>query len=213
MMSGSRGRSGVHVGTTVEEDAGLFQVRRGQIGAVTSASLLRFGSAPWFSRKSKRQVGGEGIAENAASQQARRILTAGSAFPYHQATALDHPLRLFAEAAGRHNCAPTLGAQGHGLRSTQTRSQTAGPNPTGEIPRLCRGGSNSLTVPAMRLFLPVRRSDQDGPRSVAHGLCLVFGCDQAPFEGPARGKAPGSAGGSLRKRNTSLSNTLNRIAT
>jgi hypothetical protein len=62
-----------------------------------------------------------------------------------------------------------------------------------ETPRLCRGGSKSLTAPAVCFSIQV-----PGPLALRLGVCdFDFGSRQGPFEGPATRKASGSAGGYL----------------
>ena len=67
-----------------------------------------------------------------------------------------------------------------------------------ETPRLCRGGSKSLTAPAVCFSIQVPR-----PSALRLGACdFDFGSRQGPFEGPATRKASGSAGGYLHPRFT-----------
>src|ERR1039458_517138 len=62
-----------------------------------------------------------------------------------------------------------------------------------ETPRLCRGGSKSLTAPAVFFSIQVPR-----PLALRFGACdFDLGSRQGPFEGPATRKASGFAGGYL----------------
>src|ERR1017187_2242399 len=71
-------------------------------------------------------------------------------------------------------------------------SATFSSSTTGD-PRLCRGGSKSLTAPAVCFSIQVPR-----PLALRLGACdFDFGSRQGPFEGPATRKASGSAGGYL----------------
>ena len=66
------------------------------------------------------------------------------------------------------------------------RCARASPAIRGEIPRLYRGGSNSLTDPAL-CFTTLHL--QGGVRIAASRSCgvrLLIGCDQAPLRGQQR---------------------------
>src|ERR1017187_3486012 len=65
-----------------------------------------------------------------------------------------------------------------------------------ETPRLCRGGSKSLTAPAVCFSI-------HAPRHLGGGLGVCFfvlGARRGPLGGPATRKASGSAGGYLHKQ-------------